>query len=109
MTEYPVSLRPEYLMEHMQAVCKGIGPRPPTSNEERQAADYVERMLRRSDITNIQRQLFKSPNSLGWSTIPCLVAGVLATVISRVGGQWGKLVSSALLIGSAYIFLQYLA
>ncbi len=108
MTEYPVSLRPEYLMEHMQAICKGIGPRPPTSNQERQAADYVERTLRRSDITNIQRQLFKSPNSLGWSTIPCLVAWVLATVVSSMGGQWGNLVSSALLIGSAYIFRQFL-
>jgi hypothetical protein len=53
MTEYIVSLRPEYLMEHMQAICQGIGPRPSTSNQERQAADYVERTLRRSDVTNI--------------------------------------------------------
>jgi hypothetical protein len=36
------------------------------------------------------------------------VEGVLATVVSRIGGQWGKLVSSALLLGSTFIFRQFL-
>jgi len=36
------------------------------------------------------------------------VAGILATVIVSVAGQWGKLISSTLLIGSAYTFRQFL-
>lgn len=106
MAGYPFSLRPEYLMRYMQAICKGIGPRPATSNQERQAADYVEKTLRQSAVTDIQRQLFKSPDSFGRVTIPCFAAGILATALAGVAGQWGKLIGSALLMGSAYIFRQ---
>lgn len=104
MNEYPAGLQSESLMAHMQAICKGIGPRPSTSHQERQAADYVEETLRQLGVTDIQRQLFKSPNSSGWVTVPCFAAGLVATLLAIVGGQGGKLVSSILFWSSAYTF-----
>jgi hypothetical protein len=106
MVEYPTSLQAEYLIKHMQALCKRIGPRPSTSAQERQAADYVEKTLRELGVTAIQRQPFKSPNSSGWVSVPCFIAGALAAAIAHWGGQWGKLISSALLLGSTHTFWQ---
>ena len=108
MTEYPDSLQAEHLMGFMQRICKDIGPRPSTSNQEGQAADYIEKTLRQSDITNIQRQLFKSQNSAGWITIPTFSAGFLAVIVASMAGQWGKLIGSALFLASGYIFHQSL-
>jgi len=48
---YPASLLPQSLMAHMQTICKGIGPRPSTSEKECQAADYVKTALRKLRIT----------------------------------------------------------
>lgn len=106
MNEYPTSLQPESLMAHMRAICKGIGPRPSTSGKEREAADYVEETLRRFGITDIEIQLFKSQNSAGWTTIPSFAAGLLATVIAILGGQWARVISGVLFLGSAYTFRQ---
>ncbi len=106
MNEYPTSLQSDSLMAHMRAICKGIGPRPSTSSKEREAADYVEETLRRLGITDVQRQLFKSQNSAGWVTVPCFAAGLLASIIAILGGQWAKFVSGALFLGSACTFRQ---
>lgn len=108
MNTYPTSLRPERLMDHMQAVCRGIGPRPSASPQERQAARYVERTLQQLGVTGIRRQSFSSPNSSGWISLPSLAAGALATGLAGVGGQWGKLAGSVLLMASAYTFWQNL-
>jgi hypothetical protein len=108
MRAYPTSLQSASLMAHMEAICKGIGPRPSTSDQERRAADYVAQTLRRWGIHDIQRQRFKSQNSAGWTTIPSLVAGFLAAILGMVGGQWGKILISLLFIGSAHTFRQSL-
>ena len=108
MTKSPDSLQAEHLMRYMRTICKDIGPRPSTSNQERQAADYIEKTLRQFSITDIQRQLFKSQNSSGWLTIPAFAAGFLAFIVASVLGQWGKLIGSALFLGSGYIFYQSL-
>jgi hypothetical protein len=106
MNNHPGSLQPQSLINHMQALCKGIGPRPSTSEEERQAADYVQDVLWKVGITDHQRQTFRSQDSSGWVTVPCLAAGVLAVMLALMGGAWGKVVASVLLLGSAYVFRQ---
>ena len=108
MTQYPTSLQPESLMLHMRALCQDIGPRPPTSPQERAAAAYVERELQHLGISHIEKQEFKSPTSAGWSNVPCFVTGLLATLLGRLGGRWGKALGGALLLGSAYVFRQRL-
>lgn len=104
MTNYPVSLQPESLMQSMRAICKDIGPRPPTSAQERAAAAYVTRVLREAGVSCIEEQPFKSPNSFGWSHIPCLTAGLLGTLAGHLGGRWGKALGGGLLLGSAGVF-----
>ncbi|HHS96394.1 MAG TPA: M28 family peptidase, partial [Chloroflexi bacterium] len=108
MSEYPTALQPERLMDHMRVLCKDIGPRPPTSEQERRAADYVEETLRRSGITDIRRQPFKSQRTGGWFTISSLLLGLLATVSAVAGGRWGAALSIPLFIASVYIFYQFL-
>ncbi len=102
MTDYPLSLQSESLMRHMQVLCKDIGPRPPTSEQERRAAAYVETALRRMGVTDIQRQPFKSQDSLGWEMLPSLIAGLVATALGGLGGRWGKALGGGLLLGSAW-------
>lgn len=106
MQSIPPSLLPKSLMAHMQAICKGIGPRPSTSAKERQAADYVEAVLRKLGIADIQRQPFQSPNSAGLVTVPSFAAGLLGVALAIFGGLWGKIIGAILLLGSAYVFRQ---
>lgn len=108
MNKYPVSLQAESLMAHMRAICNGIGSRPSASEQERQAADYVEKIVRQSGVTNIERQVFKSHNSPGWIQIPCFLAGLFAVIFVIAGGQWGKFVGSALFLSSAFVFYRFL-
>lgn len=108
MIEPPDDLKPERLMEHMIAICKGIGPRPSASTREGQAADYVAKTLRQSGITHVQRQVFKSQNSIGWLTIPAFSMGLLAVLAASLLGLWGKMIGSVLFLGSGYIFRQFL-
>lgn len=103
LDQFPDSLHPDRLMTHMRALCQDIGPRPSTSPQERQAAEYVERTLRQLGIADVQEQPFKSQASFGWIVIPATAAGVLAMPIAWLGGQWGKLVGSLLLLGGACI------
>jgi acetylornithine deacetylase/succinyl-diaminopimelate desuccinylase-like protein len=104
MTEkFPECLKAERLMDHMQFLCKEIGPRPPTSDQERRAAKYVSETLQGLGFEDIQKQVFKSQNSLGWIlVISVLVAALAIPIAWLVGGQWGKLVGGLLLLGSAY-------
>jgi len=102
-SQFPNSLFPERLMAHMRALCQEIGPRPSTSAQERRAAEYVERTLRQLGIAGVQEQPFKSQDSLGWIVIPATAAGVLAMPLAWLGGQWGKLVGSLLMLGGAFI------
>ncbi len=108
MIKCPDNLEPERLMGDMRAICEGIGPRPSASTREGQAADYVAKTLRQSGITNIQRQLFKSQNSIGWLTIPAFLMGILAVLAASLFGLWGKIIGSVLFFGSGYIFRQFL-
>lgn len=93
-------------MAHIQAFCKGIGPRPSTSEKERQAADYVEAALRKLSLTDIQRQPFHSPNSAGLVMVSSFAAGLLGVTLAMLGGIWGKAIGSILLLVSAYVFRQ---
>ncbi len=99
----PAGLRPEALMRHMRMLCEEIGPRPSAAPQERQAADAVEALLLRMGIYDIQRQIFKSPNSIGWMTLPCFMAGLLGVGLAFVGGLWGRIVGGLLLLGSSAV------
>jgi hypothetical protein len=93
-------------MTHMQALCKDIGPRPSTSDKERQAADYVESVLRQLGFAGIQRQPFRSPNSAGLVTVSAFAAGLLGVGLALAAGGWGKLFGGLLLLVSATVFRQ---
>jgi hypothetical protein len=86
------------LMAHMQALCKGIGPRPPTSPQEYQAGEYVRKTLCELGLPEPGQQAFKSQNSIGWGTLPAVLMGALALPLAQLaGGPWGKLAGAALL------------
>ncbi|MBN1921565.1 MAG: M28 family peptidase [Anaerolineae bacterium] len=89
-------------------LCKEIGPRPSAAPQERQAADAVEATLRRMGILDVQRQTFKSPNSIGWMTLPCFLAGLLGVGLAFVGGLWGRGVGGLLLLGSSVVIYRLL-
>ena len=95
-------------MGTMRGLCEGIGPRPSAALQERQAADAVEAALLRMGISNIQRQIFKSPNSIGWMTLPCFMAGLLGTGLALVGGLWGKIVGGLLLLSRSVVTFRLL-
>ncbi|TEU11981.1 MAG: M28 family peptidase [Anaerolineales bacterium] len=95
-------LQTENLMTHMRVLCKEIGPRPPTSAQERQAAEYVEKTLKTLGYQNIREQHFKSQNSFGWVVIPASLAAVLGMPIAALGGRLGKAIGSLLLLGGAH-------
>ena len=99
----PTPLQPDRLMSHLYALCKGIGPRPPTSPQERQAAGYVKKTLGQLGYAEVQEQAFKSPSSLGWVIVICLLAAALAIPLAWAGGQWGKFAGGVLLVGSAIV------
>ncbi len=105
----PDSLQAPCLMTHMQVLCKKIGPRPSTSWQERQAAKYVEKILRALGVTAIEEQPFKSQSSLGWLTIPPAVAAALAFPVAWLGGRWGRLAGGLLLLGGAETMRRNLA
>lgn len=98
----PPSLEAAHLMAHMQALCQEIGPRPATSAQERQAAEYVIQALAGLGLQNIQAQTFKSQSSMGHIVLPAALAATLSMPLSGLGGRWGKLVGGLLLLGSSY-------
>jgi hypothetical protein len=106
MNNNPTFLKSASLMTHMQALCKDIGPRPSTSEKERQAADYVKAALQKMGITDLRRQGFPSPNSAGLVTVPAFAAGLLGVGLALFGGVGGKALGAVLLLGSALIFRQ---
>src|SRR5512139_3192923 len=96
------------LMSHMKALCKDIGARPPTSEQERQGAEYVKKTLAQLGYQDIEEQKFHSQSSFGWVTIPILLLSALAMPLAWIGGQWGKFISGLILLGSAYILREFL-
>jgi hypothetical protein len=96
------SLQPESLMAHMRVLCQEIGPRPPTSDKEREAAAYVKKTLTDIGYAEIQEQPFKSQRSFGWGSIPILISNALAVLMAWLGGQGGKLMGGMLLLGGFY-------
>lgn len=102
------SLQAERLMTHMRVLCKQIGPRPPTSAQERRAAEYVEQILGELGLADVREQFFDSRDSFGWITVPALAAGALAVPIAGRGGRWGKLLGGALLLGGARVIRRFL-
>lgn len=97
MKNFSLSLQAGQLMVHMTALCKTIGPRPPTSDQERRAAEYVKGVLKTLGIQQVREQAFKSQNSLGWIAIPGMVLGVLAMPVAAMGEAWSKLLGAGLL------------
>ncbi|HMB21314.1 MAG TPA: M28 family peptidase [Anaerolineales bacterium] len=96
------------LMSHMKVLCKNIGPRPPTSEQERQGAEYVRETLGELGYQDIDEQKFHSQSSFGWATIPVLLLSTLAMPLGWLGGQWGKFIGGLILLGSAYILREFL-
>jgi hypothetical protein len=101
-------IRVERLMDHMKVLCKDIGPRPPTSAQERQSAGYVKKTLEQLGYQNIEEQTFRSQNSFGWVVMPILLVASFAVPIAWIWGQWGKLIGGLLLLGSAYVLGEFM-
>jgi hypothetical protein len=108
MTEKTLSsLRAENLMTHMRVLCQEIGPRPSTSDQERQAAEYVKKTLAVLGLEDVQEQPFKSQDSFGWAQIPAALAAATGMPLARIGGRWGKLAGALLFLGSAYVSKEF--
>lgn len=103
----PHGLRIENLMAHLRVLCKEIGPRPPTSSEERRAADYVKKTLADMGYTDVKEQPFKSQNSYGWILIPTALMGALGMTIDTPRRRWGQITGGALCLGGAYTLLGF--
>lgn len=99
------ALQAERLLEHLNVLCKQIGARPPTSREERRAAEYVRQILETLGIEDVTEQHFASPESLGWFFIPYTA---IAAVAPLFGGTLGKLVGGGALLWMAKQFREAL-
>ncbi len=97
----PNNLRADRLMAHMRVLCKDIGPRPPTSRQERQAAEYVVKTLHALGYWTVRTLPFKSQNSYGWILVPTSLAATLSMVCAHKLGLWGKLLGGLLNLGAA--------
>lgn len=100
MSEPLSSLQPDHLMQHVQALCKGIGARPACSPQERRAAEYVQIVLRAAGIEQIAVQPFRSHTTLGAHLLPTLAMASLAALTSG-RGRVSKLRAAALSVLSA--------
>lgn len=89
-------------MSHMRALCKDIGPRPPTSPQERQAADYVKHVLMDLGYADTHEYSFKSQDSYIWIMLPITLMATLGMMLDTPGKRWGDLIGSALCLSSAY-------
>jgi hypothetical protein len=83
MSEPLSSLQPDRLMQHVQALCKGIGARPACSPQERRAAEYVQIALRAIGVEHIAVQPFRSHTTLGAQMLPTLSLAALAALSGR--------------------------
>ena len=92
------SLAAEQLMQHMRVLCAEIGARPPTSRQERLAAEYARKTLEDLGIEDVNDQFFVSQDTYGWTTIPLLAVGAIAPLL---GGRLGKLIGGAALLWTA--------
>ena len=83
MSEPLSSLQPDRLMQHVQALCKGIGARPACSPQERRAAEYVQIALRAIGVEHIAVQPFRSHTTLGAQVLPTLGLAALSALSGR--------------------------
>lgn len=95
-------LSQERLMEHMRAICKGIGARPACSEQELRAAQYVQIALRSVGVEQIEVQPFRSHTSSGAQAIPVLATAAAGSLVAQ-RGRLGKLLGAGLTLwaGSA--------
>ena len=100
MREAQSQISPDRVMEHINALAGEIGARPPGSENERRAADYVSEQLRAAGVSDVREHVFKTPRSAGSVFLPYLAAGLAASVIGRMG-RLGRVIGGAGLIGLA--------
>jgi len=94
-------LQADSLMAHMRAICE-IGPRPATSDKEREAAAYAKAVLDLLGLDGVEEEQFKSQPSFGWIVGPIMVMFSLAMPIAYFGGTWGKVVGAAIFLAATY-------
>ncbi len=100
MRDAQIQIRPDRVMEHINTLAGTIGARPPGSENERRAADYVIEQLRAAGISDVREQVFKTPRSAGAVFLPFLAAGAAASLIGGMG-RLGRVIGGAGLIGLA--------
>lgn len=107
MTETIRALDPEQLMAHVRNICEQIGPRPAITRNERRAAEFVRQELWAAGVEDVREQKFSSIDSSGWGVLPYAVTAALVQPLGFFG-WFGKLLSSAALLGAAFSFRETL-
>lgn len=92
------SLQAEGMLRHIDTLRRQIGPRPPTSRNERRAAEYVHQTLAALGIDDVRDQFFTSPETSGWLAAPWLFLGAVAPLL---GGRFGQLAGGAAMLAAA--------
>jgi hypothetical protein len=106
MSTQHAALQANQLFIHLKALCKEIGPRPPTSPQERRAADYVKQTLSTIGLKDIQEQCFMSQNSYGWTMLPAVILASMGIPLGWLGGRAGMGVGAALLFIATFTVTQ---
>ena len=89
------------LIEHVRALAEVVGPRPPASEAEGRAAEYVAEQLRALGIEPVREQAFASSMPLNRSAL--LLSSVLALgLVAGRGGRLAKLAGGAATLTGAY-------
>lgn len=96
------SLAPDRLMQYMRVLCKEIGPRPPGSEQEKRAAEYVRRVLWALDVKDVEEQHFKTHRTIGALVLPALLLGLVGFIVGGLGGRRAKLLGGLAALGAAY-------
>ncbi len=95
------------LLKTVQHLADEIGPRPPGSEQEEEAREYLVQELQNAGINQIERIDFPTVNSWGWGlTVPVALA-FFASLLSWLGGTFNY-ISAALSLFSAWEYWKML-
>ena len=90
----------ERALAHLRALSEDIGPRPPTSVNQKRAVLYVAEILRNAGIENLDFQSFRAGKHTYWPYVAAFAAGLVGNLAHLLHPRRATSVLAALLNAS---------